>query len=269
MKRQTGFKLYSDGSLVYGMGAWKTAAYPDKEVLLTSYYFAARLDSKGNWIESFRRSGHATQMREIPAGLPNAGALVTRSDIPWTGPVPLEWLDPATGKASASINVPNGPAVLVEVDDYDGDRQPEAIVATEQGIGLYAPREPNRRWEHLSEAALTGAAVLRSSPAEPARFVYGRQDGYLFVTDVQGRILRQMLLDEPIQCVTAVYSSNQVPFAVVATSSTLRCLDLTDGREIWREPGEYQALARIRQADGQAVLAVTRAGQIRCVKPGT
>lgn len=265
MKRKTDGKFYSDGSIIYGMGAWQRQGRPDKEVLLTGYYFAAHLDSRGKLTHNFRRSGHVTQMREIPAGLPNAGALVTRSDIPWTGPVPLEWLDPVTGNASISINVPNGPAVLVEVDDFDRDKQPEAIVATEQGIGLYSPREPNRRWEHLTEAALTGAEVITGAPGEPARFIYCRQDGYLFVVDNQGQVLQQHLLDEPIHCLTLAPGIDGMPVAVIGTTNTLRCLRLTDWHELWRRPGKYQSLSALRHEQSTAVVGNTRSGEISCL----
>jgi len=262
MKRKTDGKFYSDGSLVYGMVAWQPDDAAEKEVLLTSYYFAATLDPRGNLRECFRRSGHHTQIREVPPGLPGAGGLVTRSDIPWTGPVPLEWLDPRTGKVVTSVNVPNGPAVLVEVDDFDGDGQAEAIVATEQGIGLYSANAPQRRWEQLAEAALTGAAVVPGSMQQPIRFAYGRQDGYCFALGIDGRVLAQKLFDEPIRSLAALMAQDGTPLAVVATGTALRCVRLTDLTEVHRLPGQFQLVTAARTGSGRIVVAVRCSGEV-------
>lgn len=267
MRRDTDGKFYSDGSLVYGMAAWQRQGAAEKQVLLTSYYFAARLDRDGNPLECFRRSGHHTQIREIPSGLPNAGGLVTRSDIPWTGPVPLEWLDPRTGEIRVSINVPNGPAVLLEVSDFTANGHAEAVVATEQGMGLYSADEPHVRWEHRTEAALTGAAAITGQKGQPARFVYGRQDGYLLFVDAQGKVLGQLLLDEPILCLTGLHSADGTPVALVGTTHTLRRIRLENMTETWRRSGEYQKLTVACRHGKQIAVAVRRTGEIEAFTP--
>lgn len=265
--------FFGDGNLVFGMAAWSTpSARKDptssKELMLTSYFCASRADANGNFIDSFRRYGHNTQIRPIPDGLPYAGGLVTRSDIPWNGGVPVEWLDPATGKKAATCTVPNGPCVLLEVGDYTGRKQAEVLVATEQGIGIYTPQHKNPVWEHYSEAAVSGAAVIPAdNPGRPAQVIYGRQDGYMFVVAADGQLIRQLLLDEPINCLTALKNCQGKPVVLVGTLRHLLCIRLDDLQEEWRIPGEYQTLVVLKHADRQHATGVLRSGRIHLYTP--
>ena len=64
----------------------------------------------------------------------------------------------------------------------DGNgRSIEALIATEQGIGLYAPTEPHTRWEYMTEAPPAGVGVIKDPSKGPHTIIYGRQDGYLFM----------------------------------------------------------------------------------------
>jgi len=174
--RESDQHFFGDGSVVYGMGAWKPAGRPRPELILTGYFSAAKLDPAGRVVKWFRRAGHFTQVRTIPQNLPNAGALVMRSDIPWVGPVPLEWWSIQSGAVGTRVDVPNGPAVFLAVDDYDADGRAEAIVATEQGIGLFGDREPLKRWQHITDAPPTGVGLLPSADGKGFVTVYGRED---------------------------------------------------------------------------------------------
>ncbi len=268
MYRETDERFYGDGSEVYGMAAWQRAGATEKEVLLTSYWFTARLDPKGRMRECFRRGGHFTQIRCVPPGLPGSGDLVIRSDIPWVGPVPLEWWSTAAGEADATCKVPNGPAVFLEVDDYDGDGKAEALVATEQGVGLYARTEPRTRWQHMTEAPPAGVGVIREPSEESASIVYGRQDGYIFVLAADGTLLGRTVLDEPIRCLTALRTSEGNTMILVGTGTSLRCLRWGDLKELWRRPGAYQHLELVRCGGGRQVLAVRRTGQLEMLSMG-
>jgi len=273
LQSETDERLYGDGNEVYGMAAWRPADTDQKEVLLTSYWYTAKFDTAGHVREAFRRSGRFTQIRSIPQGLPGAGDLAIRSDIPWVGPVPLQWwhntrdkaLEPVEEESIPATSVPNGPAVFFELADYDGDGQVEALVATEQGIGLYARNEPKTRWQHMTDAPPVGVGVISEPNNKPATIIYGREDGYLFILTAGGTLLRSTILDEPITCLTAVRMSEGEPVILVGTDTSLRCLRLNDLGMVWQRRGAYQRLEILRIGDRQRVLAVTQDGQLHAL----
>jgi len=255
-------RFYGDGSIIYGMAAWQPDGLTKKEILLTSYFCTARFDTKGNLKECFKRSGHFTQIRSISEGFEDEGGLVIRSDIPWVGPVPLEWWSIDTGNPHATCSVPNGQTVFFEVDDYDRDKKVEALIATTQGIGLYAAEEPMIRWQHMTEAPPTGVGIIKDR-VKGATIAYGRQDGYLFVLDVHGKLLRKVLLDEPIQCLTAVRTAQGDDVILAGTLSALHCFRLKDLSTVWRLAGSYQQLKLLHHAGRDRVLAIAENGQIQ------
>ena len=261
MFRQTDEKYYSDGSAIYGMAVWKPSGSTEKQVLLTSYWFTARLDPLGNVLECFRRGGHFTQVRAFPRGLPEAGGLAIRSDIPWVGPVPLQWWDAATGEPASESSVPNGPCVFFEIGDFDADGSVDALVATEQGVGLFAPSEPKTRWEHMTDAPAVGVGVIQRD-GRPAQVAYGRRDGRLLIIESDGSVLRSVVLDEPLTCLTALRTSAGQAVILAGTDGDLRCLRWKDLGEMWRRPGRYQRLELFSVMGKSHVLAVTAGGNL-------
>ncbi|HSW46312.1 MAG TPA: hypothetical protein VLM89_12150 [Phycisphaerae bacterium] len=260
MKRETGGKYFGDGSAVYGMAVWRPQNAREPRVLCTSYWFSTWMDTKGRVIESFRRAGHFADIRVVPAGLPGAGGLAIRCNVPWPGSVPLQWWDVETGEPLTENQVPNGQTVHFELADYDGDGQVEALSVSEQGIGLYSPREPKTRWEHMTDAPSIGVGVLAAEPNKPATIVYGRQDGYVFVMTGDGKVTRSRVLGELLQCLTVTGGAQ--PTVWVGTRTSLVGLRLEDLSTAWRELGSYQKLAIQRLGDRQRVLAVTTGGQV-------
>ncbi len=260
MKSETGGKYYGDGSSVYGMAVWQPKGAKEPEVLFTSYWFTARLNSEGRVIEAFRRSGHSARIRKVPDALPGGGGLAIRCDVPWPGGVPLQWWDVATGQLGFENTVPNGRPVYFEVDDYDGDGRPEALSANEQGIGLYAPRANGTLWEHMTDAPPVGVGVIRQKTGQAATLAYGRQDGYVFVMSADGKVLASTVLDEPLQCLTATGGAE--PIIWVGTRTSLLGLRSKDLAPAWRLPGSYQHLTTQRVSGHDRVLAVTSTGQL-------
>jgi hypothetical protein len=264
MHRQTDEQFYRDGCSIYGMAAWRPADRDETEVLFTAYFAAARLDAAGHPQETFRRSGHLTQIRPVPAGRSTPAGLAIRSDIPWVGPAPLEWWSAETAASETTQWAPNGPAVFFEVGDYDSDGNPEALLATEQGIGLYSQVEPKVRWQHTTDAPTTGVGVIFGADGGPCTIVYGRSDGYLFVLATDGTLQRQTLLAEPIRCLTALRTADGEPIILVGTTSALRCLTAADLTECWRRAGAFQRLEPLRFENHSYVLAAERDGKL-CV----
>jgi len=270
ISQETDERLYGDGSVVYGLAAWQPADTDSKQVMLTSYWYTALFDTAGNIKKAFRRSGHFTQIRSVPKGLPGAGDLAIRSDIPWVGPVPIQWwhntrdatLEPTEEESIPATSVPNGPAVFFELADYDGNGQAEALVATEQGIGLYARNKPKTRWQHMTDAPPVGVGVITEPGNKPATIIYGREDGYVFVLNAEGALLRSIILDEPITCLTAIRTHAGEPVILVGTESSLRCLRLNNLSTVWQRPGTYQRLDTLRIGGRQRILAVTQSGQL-------
>jgi hypothetical protein len=260
--RRTDEQYFGDGSVIFGMAAWRPGERTEPEVLFTGYFHAAALDAAGAVERCFRRAGHFTQIRAVPPGFPGSGGLVMRSDIPWVGPVPLEWWSASDGSVSSECSVPNGESVFFELDDLDGDGHVEALVATEQGIGAYAPTEPKTRWEHMTDAPPAGAGIIRGTSGVPATIVYAREDGYVFVLNADGTVLRSTVLDEPIRCATALRTGEGVPVLVVGTRRGLRCLRLDDLVELWRKPGAYQHLERMTVGGRPRLLTVAANGQL-------
>jgi len=265
LARESGGRFFGDGSGTYGMAVWRPLTAFEPEVLFTSYWFTTRLTPWGRVTEFFRRAGHFAQICQIPAGMPGAGGLAIRCDIPWPGSVPIQWWDPIIGLPWAENNVPNGRAVFFELGDYDADGQAEALAASEQGVGLYSPLEPKTRWEHMTDAPPIGVGVVQEAAGQPATIVYGRQDGYVFVMSADGRVLRSTVLDEPLQCLTATDAG--APTVWVGTRTSLVGLRLGDLAPMWRQSGSYQKLALQRLPDRQRVLAVTVGGQMAAFDP--
>ncbi len=259
-QKESGNRFFGDGSLVYGMAVWQPKTASEPRVLCTSYWYSAWLDGKGRWIDAFRRSGHAAQIRSMPAGLPGAGGMVIRSEVPWPGGVPVQWWDVATGQPAGENQVPGGKSVYLELADYDGDGQVEALSAGEQGIGLYSLREPKTRWEHMTDAPPVGVAVIPGSPGKPATILYGRQDGYIFRMTADGQVLGSTLLGEPLTSLTLTNQGQ--PLLWVATRTELLGLNPQNLVPRWRQPGSYQALNVQRVAGKERVLAVTAAGAL-------
>ena len=96
----------------------------------------------------------------------------------------------------------------------------KALSASEQGIGLYAPRPDGTIWEHMTDAPPVGVGVVYPKPGGPATIVYGRQDGYVFVMAADGKVIASTVLDEPLQCLTATGGSE--PIVWVGTRTSLR-----------------------------------------------
>jgi hypothetical protein len=260
MRQQTQGKFFGDGAAVYGMAVWNPATAAEPEVFFTSYWFTTRLTPAGEVREVFRRGGHFAQIRAVPARLPGAGGLAIRCEVPWPGNVPLEWWDPATGRPLLENAVPNGRSVFFELDDYDADGQVEALTASEQGIGMYAPRQVAALWEQMTDAPPVGVGIVRSQPGRPATIAYGRQDGYVFVTSADGKVLSSVILDEPLQCLTATGGAR--PTVWVGTRSTLRGLRLSDLSSMWSRPGSFQTLITRKIGGDAQVLGVTVSGGV-------
>lgn len=258
IRQETGGKFFGDGAAVYGMAVWQPATSVNREAFFTSYWFTTRLDPKGKVKEVFRRSGHAADIRMVPEPLPGAGGLAIRCDVPWPGSVPLQWWDAATGQSSFENAVPNGRCLFFELDDYNRDGQVEAMVAAEQGLGLYAPREAGTIWEHMTDAPPVGVGVIRGSTDEPARICYGREDGYVFMLAADGTLLASRVLDEPLQCLTA--TSGPRPMVWVGTRTSLLGLRASDLSPVWRTNESFAHLTIQRLGTEERVLAVTGSG---------
>jgi hypothetical protein len=203
----------------------------------------------------------------VPVDLPNGGALVMRSDIPWVGPVPLEWWSLQSGKVSTTVQVPNGPALMLVVEDFNGDGHAEALVATEQGIGLYGQSEPLTRWEHITGAPTTGVGFIDRPDGDGRWIVYGREDGYVFVMTPTGELLRETVLDEPIRCLTAFRAEDGRAVVWVGTPTRLRALDFETLEELWQQDGRYQRFEVLQKGNGVRILGVTAAGQLEVFEP--
>ncbi len=265
MRAETGGRYFGDGAAVYGMSAWWPWTSWEPEVLFTSYWFTTRLTPNGQVLGVFRRGGHFTQIRPIPAALPGAGGLAIRSDVPWPGNVPLQWWDVVSGELAWENDVPNGRSVFFELDDYDADGQVEALSASEQGIGLYSPYEPAPHWVHMTDAPPVGVGVVRPEPGDPDTIVYGREDGYVFVMTPSGRVIASTVLDEPLQCLTA--SGGDDPTVWVGTRTALYGLRLGDLSVKWRRPGAYQTLTPQRLGTAGRIVAVTDDGRLETFDP--
>jgi hypothetical protein len=257
-RKESGGKFFGDGSAVYGMTVWQPKTASEPRVLCTSYWFSTWLDTNGRWIEAFRRGGHFAQIRKIPAGLPGAGGLAIRCDVPWPGSVPVQWWDIETGAPAGENQVPNGKSIYFDLADYDSDGHVEALSASEQGIGLYSQGTPKTRWEHMTDAPPIGVGVIPAADGGQAMIVYGRQDGYVFKMSANGKVLASTVLGEPLQGLTVTNAGE--PRVWVATRSTLLGLNAKDLSPAWSEPGSYQTLTTQRVRDRQRVLATTTAG---------
>jgi len=266
MRKETHGELYGDGSLVYGMVAWKPDGYAEKQVLCTSYFFSARLDAKGQLQEYFRRDGHQAGIRPVPPRFAAAGQFAIRCDIPWVGPVPLEWWGGKTNQPQSRCSVPNGPLVHFELDDYDADGQVEALLASEEGVGLYGRGKSPVKWQHSTDAPCVGAAAVRLDQRQPAVIVYGREDGYVFVVRHDGRVITSRLFDEPLVCLTALRTSNGQTAVLAGTRTTLRCLNVDDLGEQWRQPGSYCQLELFTVEGVKRVLAITPDGTLESLR---
>ena len=300
MNRITDGRCFSDGNAIYGMVAWpppavartkatccRSSGTPDhvhqqvdsvldgsvtrgpgrQILLLTGYFFAALFDAHGEFVECFRRDGHFTQSRLVPPGLANSGHLAMRSDIPWTGPVPLTWHSDDLKTPYAKCSVPNGPAVAMELADFDGDGSAEAIVVTEQGLGVYSAKPPHTRWEQMTDSPPVGVGVIPASGNGPPQIVYGREDGYLFVVAHDGRVIGSTLLDEPIRCLTALRNAQGEPIAVVGTAGALHAMNLPDFSPRWTHPAACQWVGTLTDSGNPAILAVTRTGELQFIDP--
>ena len=237
MRKVTSEKMYGDGSLVYGMAAWRPAGATEKQVLCTSYFFSARLDSKGRLQKYFTRAGHQAGICEVPSRFDYAGQFAIRCDIPWVGPVPLEWWGDKTDRPVAKCSVPNGPLVHFEIDDFDADGRVEALLASEEGVGLYGRTEPVVKWQHSTDAPCVGVAAIRNPPM----VVYGRQDGWVFAVGMNGSGVQQVLFDKPLQCLTALDTASG-PVVLAATRTELVCLQLDGLSQLWLQSGSYTRL---------------------------
>ena len=256
MRQETGERLYGDGSLVYGMVAWRPEGAAEKQVLCTSYFFSATLDAQGRLQKYFRRSGHHAGIREVPRRFASDGQFAIRCDIPWVGPVPLEWWDGKADEAVATCNVPNGPLVHFELDDFDVDGRVEAFLASEEGIGLYGRTEPAVKWQHSTDAPCVGAAAVKVDDRHAATFLYGREDGYVFVVGADGRVINSTLLDEPLTCLTALRGASGQVVVLAGSRASLRCLRADDLSEMWRRAGSYVRLGLFSIRGTKHVLAV-------------
>jgi hypothetical protein len=251
-----------NGPCIFGMTAWPAAGGGKPPWLFTFYWCAANVTPDDEGIDCFERDGHYTQVRAVPAGLREGGDRVIRSDAPWNGPVPLEWWSASTRKPYAKVMVPNGRIVSLVVDDFDGDGAAEAIVAAEQGVGLYAPGEPTIQWERMTDAPTVGAACVRDEGGGGVDVVYARRDGYVFRVGPDGRVVRSTALGEPIAALTAVRGIADRPVIVVATDSALRILDAETFAEQRRVDGRYQSAHVIRTGEGERLLAVGDDGAV-------
>jgi len=260
MRQETGEQMYGDGSLVYGMVAWKPEGSAEKQVLCTSYFFSATLDARGHLLKYFRRAGHHAGIREVPPRFASAGQFAIRCDIPWVGPVPLEWWDGKADQAVASCNVPNGPVVHFELDDFDSDGQVEALLASDEGIGLYGRTDPSVKWQHSTDAPCVGAAAVKIDDSRAATIIYGREDGYVFVVDADGRVVGSTLLDEPVICLTALRTSSGQVVVLAGTRAAMRCLKADDLSEMWRQAGSYVRLGLFSVKGAKRVLAIRSDG---------
>ncbi len=267
MRGQTGGHYFGDGAAVYGMVAWWPWTSWGPELFFTSYWFTTRLSPEGKVLDVFRRGGHFTQVRAVPAPLPGAGGLAIRSDVPWPGNVPLQWWDVVSGELAWENEIPNGRSVFFELDDYDADGQVEALSASEQGIGLYSPYEPAPHWVHMTDAPPVGVGVVRLAPGEPDTIVYGREDGYIFVMTPSGRLTASTVLDEPLRCLTAAGGDD--PTVWVGTRTSLYGLRLADLSMKWRRPGAYQTMTLQRVGANSRILAVTDDGRVEAFDPAS
>jgi len=256
MRQETGEQMYGDGSLVYGMAAWRPEGSAEKQVLCTSYFFSAILDAHGRLQKCFRRAGHHAAIREVPSRFAADGQFAIRCDIPWVGPVPLEWWAGKADEAVAGCSVHNGPLVHFEIDDFDADGKVEALVAGEEGVGLYGRAEPPVKWQHSTDAPCIGAAAVKVDDRRPATIIYGREDGYVFVLGPDGREISSTLLDDPAMCLTALRASSGQAVILVGTRASLRCLKVDGLSEIWRRAGCYVRLELLSAGDTKRVLAV-------------
>jgi muconolactone delta-isomerase len=256
MRQETGERLYGDGSLVYGMVAWRPEGAAEKQVLCASYFFSATLDAQGRLQKYFRRSGHHAGIREVPRRFAADGQFAIRCDIPWVGPVPLEWWDGKADEAVATCNVPNGPLVHFELDDFDVDGRVEALLASEEGIGLYGRTEPAVKWQHSTDAPCVGAAAVKVDDGHVATFIYGREDGYVFAVGADGRVINSTLLDEPLTCLTALCGASGQVVVLAGTRASLRCLRADDLSEMWRRAGSYVRLGLFSIRGTKHVLAI-------------
>ena len=257
MRKLTNEKLYGDGSLVYGMAAWAPAGATEKQVLCTSYFFTARLDSKGRLQEYFNRAGHHAAICEVPSRFDYAGQFAIRCDIPWVGPVPLEWWGDKTDQPVAKCNVPNGLLVHLEIDDFDADGRVEALLASEEGVGLYGRTEPVVRWQHSTDAPCVGVAAIRNPPL----VVYGRQDGWVVTVGIDGGGVQQVLFDKPLQCLTALDTPGG-PVILAATRTELVCLQLDGLTQLWLKSGSYTRLASYIAKGSKRILALKPDGTL-------
>ena len=267
MWRDSDQHFFFDGSAVYGMGVWKPITRPRPEVIFTGYWFSTRLEPDGQVIEWFRRPGHFTEVRSVPADMPNGGGLVMRSDIPWIGPVPLEWWSLRTGTADTKVDVPNGPARMLDVADFSGDGHAEALVATEQGIGLFGRTAPRERWQRITGAPTTGVGIIDRPEGSGRLITYAREDGYIFVMTPSGDILRETVLDEPVRCLTALRTADGNARVWVGTPTRLIVLDFETLEELWQQDGGYQWLDLLRNGNVTHVLAVTTTGRLEVLEP--
>ncbi|MGQ9649537.1 MAG: hypothetical protein ACUVXJ_05475 [Phycisphaerae bacterium] len=262
MRQETGEQMYGDGSLVYGMVAWRPEGAAEKQVLCTSYFFSATLDAHGRLQKYFRRAGHHAGIREVPPQFAADGQFAIRCDIPWVGPVPLEWWAGKADRAVASCNVHNGPLVHFEIDDFDADGRVEALLASEEGVGLYGRAEPAVKWQHSTDAPCAGAAAVKTDDRRPATIIYGREDGYVFVVGPDGKKIGSTLLDDPATCLTALRTSSGQAVVLVGTRVSLRCLKVDGLSEIWRRPGSYVRLELLSVKGTKRALAVRPDGTV-------
>jgi outer membrane protein assembly factor BamB len=264
MHRKTDELYFRDGCAIFGMAAWPGDSDSNAGVLLTSYFGGMKLDRQGNVQSCFKRTGRFTRIRPVPPGLNVQPRLAVWSDIPWAGPGQLEWWTTERSEPDSTARAPNGPLVFFEIDDYDKNGRPEALIATEQGIGLYDPSTSNARWEHLTEAPVAGVGILlQNSGRQPAAIVYGRWDGFICAVDPRGEILRSTFMDEPVRCLTAIEPADGPPLLLVGTSAHLRCLNANDLAERWREPGSFQHLDVMHVAGQNQLIGMTTSGEIQ------
>lgn len=260
---QSDERSFGDGSVIFGVASRKGAG-TDTEVLCTGYWYTAVLTARGELLRHHRRAGHHTEIRRVQAQDSSPDMLAIRSDIPWVGFTPLEWWVDGRDEPSAACQVPNGQVVHFEVGDLDGDDRVEALLATTQGVGMYAPEPPVARWEQLTDAPTVGVGVVIDDTA--TRIVCGRADGFVFVLSANGMLLSHKQLDAPAVCLTSVRSADGTACALVGTDSDLRCLRLTDMEELWHRRGAYQHLMTMQSQDEPCALAITRDGRIHAFR---
>jgi hypothetical protein len=256
--------FFRDGCAIFGMAAWPVDSDNGTDVLLTSYFGGMMLDKNGHVQSCFKRTGRFTRIRPVPAALSSKPRLAIWNDIPWAGPGQLEWWTPEKQGADGTARAPNGTPVFFDVDDYDRDGRPEAFLATEQGIGLYAQSAPEPQWEHMTEAPVAGVSTLsQDGHAHTVVFVYGRRDGFICAVDSQGNTLHSTFLDEPIRCLTAVETSFSPSLLLIGTDQSLCCLNAKDFTERWRQPGSFQHIDIMDVAGQNWVIAVTASGELQ------